>query len=315
MGDDWLDGRLFEFARARHGVFTQRQALALGFRDQQIRYRVRHNRWVKVSPGVYQLAGWPSTLQQRAMLAWLQLGGEAFASHGLAAMLRKYDGVSSASLEFTTSRRGQTKRRGVVLHHVTTAADDDWSWVDGIPTAIGTRIVVDMAADRGTSFEVLEKVFECAQRRGETSHDAVRGMVAARSGSGNRGIVRARRLTRLLLDDGQVNHSELETRFFQLLRRAGLPLPTRQRIVRRSDGRFAYADYAYDGVDGVIELLGFKWHSSREALTADAERSNEMQLQRVAVLQFTWDQVTKRKRHVVDQVAALLCSGRRHHDA
>lgn len=306
MDDDWLDGSLHDLARTQHGAFSHEQAAGLGFTDHQIDYRVRTKRWVVTSKGVYRLPGWTRSFRQRVMVGSLHLGEEAFASHRCGAMIRRLDGIGLAGLEFTVGRKTRARLKKATVHVTSTACTDDWSLVDGIPTATATRIVVDLAM-QGSSFDVVERVFECGQRRGETSHEEVRGLLARVSKPGVRGVGRARSFAAMLLDDGRVNHSELETRFFQLLRNAGLPLPVRQSVVLRPDGRLAYADYAYEGVDGIIELLGFRWHSSSSALTRDVERSNDVQLQRKTVLQFTWEHVTKRQRHVIEKVEALLC--------
>lgn len=310
MDDDWLDGLLHDLARTQHGAFSHAQARDLGFTDHQIDYRVRTKRWIVASKGIYRLPGWSRSFKQRVMVGTLHLGEEAFASHRCGAMIRGLDGVRLAGLEFTVGRKTRARLKKATVHVTSTASADDWSVVDGIPTATATRTVVDLAM-QGSSFDVVERVFECGQRRGETSHDDVRALVARVSKSGVKNVGRARSFAAMLVDDGSINHSELETLFFQLLRNAGLPLPERQSVVRRPDGRLAYADYAYVGVDGIIELLGFRWHSSSSALTRDAERSNDIQLARKTVLQFTWDHVTKSKAQVIRQVAALLCIGGR----
>ena len=309
MEDKWFDGELLDLARRQHGVVTRAQLLERGIRDDQIRYRVRRGRFLVVGRGVYVVRGFESTFRQRVMIGALSLGDGAFASHRCAALLRNLDGVSLAPLEFTVGRRRVSAPKQPTLHRVSSVDERDWAVVDAIPTATTTRIVVDLSLDQSVSFGVVERVFECGQRRRDTSHAAIRAMVERRGRSGVRNIGRARAFAALLVDDGVVNHSELETLFFQLMRDSGLPLPTRQRVVLRHDGRLAFADYGYDGVDGLIELLGFRWHSSSAALSSDAERNNELQLANKTVLQFTWDQVVNRPRQVVEQVAELL--GRR----
>ena len=304
----YFDASIEAKARRQHDAFTRRQALEMGFTPDAIRVRVRGKRWRRVAKGVYVLAGSKKTYKQRVMIAVLQAGPGSFASHRCAARLRELDGVTTAPVEITVPRRLRAKPAGVRIHYSTDCTVFDWSEIDGIPVATVTRIIVDLAADKSASLGVLERIFECGQRRGETSHAMLREMVQRLARPGKRGIRRARALTAVLLDDGQVNHSDLETRFFQLLRRAGLPLPRRQRVVHRPDGRFAYADYAYDELDAHIELLGYRWHSSSDALTHDVERNNDIALQRTVVLQFTWSHVTRRPAYVLDKVRALFAT-------
>ena len=297
------DAVIEALARTQHGAFSRAQAIDAGLSPQQMDRRVRSGRWWRVAPAVYVLPGWDVTYRQHVMVACLHAGPGAFASHRCAALLRKADGVTSAPVEVTVPRRLR-RIPDVVVHWSTDCTVYDWSKVDAIPTATITRTLVDLAAT--ASVVTLERVFECGLRRGETSYVEVEKLVDRLARPGKSGIRRSRELLATVLRDGRRNGSEAETRFFQLLRDAGLPLPTRQRLVCRDDGSFAYCDYAYDGIDAVIEILGHEWHSSKRSLRADAERNNDINLLGKTLIELTWHHLTKDQAYVVNTVRRLL---------
>lgn len=297
------DAAIEALARTQYGAFSFEQATLAGLSPDQVHRRVGSGRWRRAAPAVYVLPGWDVTYRQRVMVACLHAGPGAFASHRCAAVLRNADGVTSAAVEVTVPRRLR-RIPDVVVHWSTDCTVYDWTIVDAIPTATMTRTLVDLAAT--ASVVTLERIFECGLRRGETSYLEVEKLVDRLARRGKPGIRRSRQLLATVLRDGKRNGSEAETRFFQLLRAAGLPLPTRQRLVCRDDGAFAYCDYAYDGVDAVIEILGYEWHSSRRSLRADAERNNDINLLGKTLIELTWHHLTKDHAYVVNTVRRLL---------
>ena len=304
-----IDAALEALARVQHGAFSTEQAVERGATSSLINRRVTAGRWIRVAPRVYVLAGWPETFRQRAVVACLQAGPGAFASHGCAALLRRLDGVASAAVEITVPRRLRAIPARVKVHYSTDCLVYDSSMVDGIPTATVTRTILDMAA--GAPVEVLERIFECGIRRKETSYIALQEMLERLARPGKPGVRRTREVLALVCRDGKRNGSELETRFYQGLRRARLPLPDRQRLVLRPDGTFAYSDYGYSWMpDVVYELLGYDFHSSRDSLDSDTRRNNDLNLTGKHVYEFTWSQVVREFSYVVRVVRATLRDAR-----
>src|SRR4029079_15931485 len=70
----------------------------------------------------------------------------------------------------------------------------------------------------------------------------------------------------------------------QLLRRSGLPTPTRQHPVDHSERRI-YVDFAYPEQRLAIEFDSVRWHTGREKPENDAERRNLLRAE-------NWDLVT-----------------------
>lgn len=297
------DAAIEALARTQHGAFSRAQAIDARMSTEQVKRRLRSGRWLRVAPAVYVLPGWAVTYRQRVMVACLHAGPGAFASHRCAALLRGADGIATAPVVVTVPRRLR-RIPHVVVRYSTDCLVYDWSVLDAIPTATTTRTLLDLAADEDVT--TLERVFEWGVRRGETSYLEVEKLVDRLARPGKPGVRRTRGLLAMVLRDGRRNGSEAETRFFQLLRDAGLPMPTRQRMICRNDGSFAYCDYAYDGVDAVIEILGYEWHSSKRSLRADAERNNDINLLGKTLIEFTWHHLTHDRLHVANTVRRLL---------
>ncbi|HVM08123.1 MAG TPA: hypothetical protein VM345_06665 [Acidimicrobiales bacterium] len=301
------DAAIVTIAMAQHGVFSRAQAKERGFTPRQIERKLARRRWILVAPNVYALPQWERTFEQRAFTAQLYAGDGSFVSHRCAAMLRELDGVKRAGIDVTTSRRVRPLK-GVTIHYSTDATGDEWVDDAGLRIATVTRILLDLAAT-GTSLKVLERVYECGVRRGETDLPSLAALCERVARRGKR-TSRLAQLVERVVRDGRRNGSDAETLFFQILRDAGLPLPTRQRQVLREDVSFAYSDYAYDDVDAVLEVLGYRWHSSRNSLDRDAERNNDLNLSGKTLLEFTWTHLTEDRDYIVRTVERLL-EGRR----
>ncbi len=70
-------------------------------------------------------------------------------------------------------------------------------------------------------------------------------------------------------------------------------------LTRRSDLRGPSAPV-------VVELLGYRWHRSKEQLTRDAARMNALVLDGFVPMQFTYDHVTVESEWVIEQTRHAL---------
>lgn len=302
------DASLLELALSQHAAFSRAQARELGYTDSQIEYKREQELWLPKQGKVFTLPQFEETFQQQAMVAHLHAGHGSFLSFWCGAMLRGLEGVFKADIEITVNRK-MRRIPDVKVHYAQDIVPEDWSLVDGIPVASVTRIIADLCATRA-SFNTLERIFECGNRRGETSRDAILDVVPRLARKGKRGSKKLRAFAAQLLDDGKKNGSYAETLFFQILRDAGLPLPARQKEMMREDGSWAYTDYAYDDVDAVLEILGYESHSKRRDLDSDAERNNDINLEQKTLLEFTWTHLTKDQDYIGRTVRRLLAKHR-----
>jgi very-short-patch-repair endonuclease len=166
------------------------------------------------------------------------------------------------------------------------------------PCTSASRTLIDLA--RTASNDELERAVDSAVRDGLASPAFLRKRLAALRGSGRHG---ARGLERLLVDSG--GHSPLERAFLALVRRAGLPRPTCQRIYRRNGTTVARVDFSFEPRPVVVEVSGRRGHSTDAERAKDAQRRNELQSIGVIVLEFT-------RAHVFEQPAYVLEVLRRH---
>lgn len=117
-----------------------------------------------------------------------------------------------------------------------------------------------------------------------------------------------RRLIRLTLSDIAGGAEALsELRFVQLVRRAGLPEPTRQVVRRDRHGRRRWLDAYFDPWGVVVEIDGC-WHMEVQAWWADMDRDNQLTIAGERVLRYPSFAVREQPERVAHQIAAALRS-------
>jgi very-short-patch-repair endonuclease len=156
-----------------------------------------------------------------------------------------------------------------------------------------TRTLVDLGAVLDE--DSVERALECALRRGLTSLEYMSRRLEAMSRLGRPGIGVARRVLRRR--QPVTTGSDLEVRFLQLVRRAGLPEPVAQYRI----GPYR-VDFAYPQEQNFIELDGVESHTGAAALQRDLERQNWLVARGWIPLRFTWADVV---RHGEKGVTAL----------
>ncbi|MDQ4064839.1 MAG: DUF559 domain-containing protein, partial [Actinomycetota bacterium] len=231
--------------------------------------------------------------EQQLFGAILWAGEGSAASHRSAAALWQLDGFEEGLVEITTSTSRRTPS-GVIAHRSELRARDV-TRVSDIPVTSPTRTVLDLpsVADE----EAVETALDCALRRGLTSIEYLRRKHTERSAPGRRGARTISYLLHQRAADTRVLESALETRFLRLLRKEGLPIPQAGYPV----GPYRL-DFAYPGLRLGIELDGYAFHSARALWTRDLARQNHLVRLGWTLLRFTWEDVTRRPRAVVDEV-------------
>jgi hypothetical protein len=121
---------------------------------------------------------------------------------------------------------------------------------------------------------------------------------------------RGARLVRVTLErlaqlPGGTTRSPLEDRFLRFLRRAGLPLPETN-VVLRLAGSAYEADCLWRGAQLIAELDGHEAHGTRTAFEGDRERDRRMQVAGWRVVRITANQL--RHPHPLARDLRLLLS-------
>jgi very-short-patch-repair endonuclease len=74
------------------------------------------------------------------------------------------------------------------------------------------------------------------------------------------------------------------------------------------DSRLIRVDFRFPGTNVVVEVLGYRYHRSREQMALDAARMNALIADGYAPFQFTYEQVTERSHNVVATLRRVLGS-------
>jgi very-short-patch-repair endonuclease len=234
----------------------------------------------------------------------LDIGEPCWISGQTAAALWGFDTFNlGPPFHVTLPRERQVHRVGALVHTTDSMPLLDRARLDGLPLMSATRTIVNLA--RSEPNDRLTTALDSALRDGLTSEVFMHGRIADLRGSGRYGVPR-------LLDviDGaelsRGGHSWLERRFLELIGIARLPRPRTQQVLTRTRNRTVRVDCHFEEVPLVVELLGYRWHRTKEQMARDAQRVNALQLAGYVVLQFTYEQLALEPHHVVAELTEAL---------
>jgi very-short-patch-repair endonuclease len=160
------------------------------------------------------------------------------------------------------------------------------------------RAAVDAATLAATDNAVRSLFCAVVQQR-HVAAPALRAAVERTSRVRKRGVMRE-----VLADIEGGSQSLPELLFVRAIRRAGLPIPTRQQRVQRPDGTW-YLDAVWSEFGLVVEIDGAQ-HQDVLAREADAARDRELAIIGVSCVRFSAWVVRRDERVVADTVERLL---------
>jgi very-short-patch-repair endonuclease len=286
-----IDYRIAQVARLQQALITERQSLDLGLSRDQRRYREAQGRLIECDHDVFRVGGAPVTWNQRVLAACLASDGVA--SHRTAAMLLGLGLWPGEIIELTVAPNRHYRNPAASVHRSVDDPHVDARYVDGIPVTSVRRTLLDLGSvvhpDR------LERAVERALFRGLTNPGALWAYIDQVGRQGRRGV---QPLRAVLEQRGRVApaESDLETEMLQLLRRASLPEPVRQRDVTVASRRFRI-DLAYPGLKIALEVDGDEPHFGTRATDNDGTRDGLLQLGGWLTQHFT-------KRHIRHESSA-----------
>ncbi len=233
------------------------------------------------------------------MAAVLACGEGSLLSHHSAAalwgMLRE-DGVKTdvTSLD----RRG--RQPGIAVHRADTLTVDDRASHLGIPLTSVARTLLDLAAT--VSPRILNRA--CREAEVHRLFDLTAIEAVLERNPGRRGV---RRLQAILdeIVEPQLTRSELEERFLELCRRAGLPRPQVNVTVTVGGERFE-VDFAWPSNRLIVEVDGRRFHATGSAFERDRRRDQLLAVGGWRVIRGTWLQVTRGAADLTAVVGSLL---------
>lgn len=254
--------------------------------------------------GVYAVGHQQLRARAHTLAAVLAAGPGAVASHRDAAWLHGLRPGGHARSDVTTTRRGATSTPAIAVHRTTVLPPEHVTTVDGIPTTTVARTLVDLAdhlapdhlakavseAERLQRFDLhaLHEAMNRTEHRNGPGHARLRAVLADLATHGT--------------DD---DHSKLERRFADLIRRTDLPRP---RLNHWIDG--LEVDAVWPGHGIAVELDSWEFHRHRRAFQRDREKANTLTANGWTVLRYTHRDLTTRPDQVVAQLRTLLCATR-----
>lgn len=286
-------------AAAQHGVVARRQLAAVGVTEGMVKARVGSGHLLRLQRGIYAV-GHRRLRREGWWLAAVLAGGEqAVLSHRDAAALHGNRPSNGAAVDVTIAA-ARPDPPGIRFHRAGRLAPVDVVVRDAIPVTSVGRTLVDLAAV--VSVEHLAKALSEAERLGLLD---LRALVAARERMrGRRGAGHAR-LAAALAEHrtlgATLTRSELEARFRELVRAAGLPVSRANAVVEGIE-----VDALWSRERVVVELDGFAFHHSRRAFQRDREQAARLQSRGYAVLRSTHADVVHRGERVAGELRRLL---------
>jgi very-short-patch-repair endonuclease len=264
------------------GVVTLQQLRDCGLGAGAIKYRVSVGRLQPLWRGVYSFGHRELRLEGRLLGAVFACGAGAVLSRRSAADHWGLLATARPNIDVTVAGRGtRAKRAGIDLHCVRRLDPEDVTALNGIPSTTVARTLVDLCAvvpDR-----LVERALDQAHVLRLLAPDAIEDALERARG---RRTAALRRLLAIERRAAALTRSELEERFLELVRRAGLPEPTVNATVCGYDVDFLWREHRR-----VVELDGYAYHSMPGAFERDRRRDVDLELAGYRVTRFTYRQV------------------------
>lgn len=255
----------------QHGVVGRRQLADLGFTPDAVAHAVGTGRLERLTERVYRLGGTPSTLQQRAMAASLDVPGGAVALHSAAAMWGE-PSFTPEPLHVLTGRRPHRGGHHLAIVHSTVRwADEDWTVLRGVPVTTPVRTLRDLAGrvhDQRLSI-MCDRMLHRRLLRLEQLHRLAATLPPRGGCRGTRSI---RRLALARPEGYRPNESGLERRFETILRDAGDAPFERQVDLGDAEGWIGRVDFVDRTARVVVEVQSDLYHSGLVDRVRDRER-------------------------------------------
>jgi len=283
-------------AARQRGVITREQLSEVGLTREAIDHWLRAARLHSLYRGVYLLGHLKPTKGARELGAVLACGPGAVVSHRSAAGLWRLLPDPAGDIDITLAGRHCGVKQGMRIHRVDALDRRDVRRLGGIPVTSPARTILDLAT--AVPLRDLERALAEAQARRLVRRNDLLSLLARRSGRPGVRVLRA------LMDDDAVpalTRSEAEDRLLALIRAAELPAPE----VNVQVGRYE-VDFLWREQRLVVEVDGFRFHSSRAAFERDRLRDAGLAGMGFRVFRTTWRQIVQGPEALVARIAAAL---------
>jgi very-short-patch-repair endonuclease len=282
---------------ARQRTLIRRSALLeLGLSPRAIKYRIQTGLLRVVHPGVYALGPGPLPPLAAELAAIYACGEGSVLSHHTSAFLWGLRPGRPSDVDVTVVGRYVRSRPGIRVHRVQRLDPRELRQHGDLPATSPARALFEIAPD--LSPRELERAFDEGVIRQVTTADELRRALAR-----NAGRPGSAALSAFVAADHKtaLTDSAAAERFLTLVRRAQLPAPE----VNVWLGRHR-VDFLWRTEKLVVEVDGYKFHSSRAKFERDRMKDAELLAAGFAVIRVTWLQLEQEPEAVLARVAMAL---------
>lgn len=280
-------------------MVTTKQLASLGLSRRWIEHAVAVGWLHRVHRGVYAVGHPALSYEGRMLAAALAVGADAALSHGFAASAWRYISVARGPIDVIAPGRSRRSRPGIRVHQPRDLDPADVCRHRDLPVTTPERTLFDLAGR--LSRVRLKWMFQRAERLEVIDDERLRGLlgrIAGRPGS--------KLFAELALELGHgivVLRSGVESRFLELCREGGLPLPAMNLNVVGWEVDALWVEQRL-----IVELDSFHTHGSEWDFERDRERDAELSLAGYHVIRITDRRLDREPLAVAAQVRGLLAA-------
>ena len=276
-----------ELAAKTGGALGRDLARGVKFADGLLARRLRSGEWEAPTARVLLLTGAPATFERDAWVGLYEGGASAAITSMSALGLWRVPGFSIRPIHIGRDRnRSVADVDDVIWHAPRFWPEHHRMLLNDMPIVTPTRALFDAANDPSMHVQRVERAINNAWARGLTSGQLLQQMADEWCERGRRGSAFLREYLSTRPIDWQPPESNLERRFVELIVKAGMPEPKRQRNLGDAVSWIGRIDMLDPEVPLVAEINSDLFHTAPLDAESDALRYERLEAAGFAVEAF-----------------------------
>ena len=287
-------------AAVQRGYVSRDQLLQAGLTYAVIRRLVARHFLIPDHPGVFAVGHVPRDVPlARETAALLAVRSPAWLSHQSAAAVWGLTCMDddAGPVHVTVDRGARLPPRAESVSTGRASLDASERRIhNDLPVTSPARMLLDVAAD--STDRELERAYDHVLVKRLARESDVRRVLAAANGH------RGRKRLQSVVDthaETTLTRSEAEERMLMLIRDSGLPQPAVNHRVHGFE-----VDFYWPRERLVLEVDGFRYHSTPKAFDRDRERDAILRMHAISSMRVTWHQLDGRPLEVIARLAWTL---------
>lgn len=268
------------------GLVARRQLVAGNVGDSAIRRRIDSGMLEELTPRVLRLCGVPPSDPQRLLAALLHTGTTALLSHTTSAGWWGIAGFRLDPIHVAIERNHHWEEGSpAVVHHSTIIPEEERRVFNGIPVCSPALTIFQLAG--AISGDRVARALDSAWSLRLLDGLTMAGLLETLARPGRNGIKLMRTLLEERGDDWIPPASNIEHRFDDIMRRAGIF--TFRRQVKLGDETFTgRVDFLDSELPLVVEVQSERYHTALTDKARDTKRRAALEAQGFVVIE-VWD--------------------------